>query len=371
MIKEGVKLSYPDIAIIPAIQSGVEHRSEDCNPYDSEGNLPIFTAPMSTVVNEDNFELFEENHIIPILPRNFPLEKRYDYLKKGKWSTVSLDEFENLFVNNDWDLKSYPVKVLIDMANGHMRRLCEVIHDAKEKYHWSKNLKIMAGNIANSMTYYELAKSGCDAVRLSIGTGEGCLTWTKLGVGYPIASLIDETYKIKKQLLYLGENTPLIIADGGIRDTCDVMKALALGADYVMIGGLLSKLVESAAPTFYKKGDTDCYINPNNITLVDDAKFGKFLIKDKDIFVDRIYKTFYGMASKRGQEDVYGNKRKTSEGTEKTFEVTETISKWCKNITEFLQSNMSYVNAFKLSDINPEKVDCCIVSQSTQGRINK
>lgn len=371
LIKE-VKYSYNDIAIIPAIQSNTEHRAEG-NPYDMDGNLPIFTAPMSTVVNEENFALFEENKITPILPRNFSFEKRVEYLKRGKWATVSLQEFEELFINNDWNLDKYNANVLIDIANGHMSKLCALIYEAKLKYEFDYRLCIMAGNIANPMAYYELANAGCDACRMSIGTGEGCLTWTKLGVGYPIASLIDETYKIKKQLAHMGKNTPLIIADGGVRETRDVIKALALGADYVMIGGLFSKLVESAAPTFYYEKDGSIIdVNPfeNEITEIGN---NSFRIKNdvSNFIVDNLHKVFYGMASRRGQEDINGEKKKTSEGTEKVFDCTTNLHKWVKNMAEYIQSAMSYINCFNLEDINPERVDCCIVSQSTQESINK
>lgn len=173
LIKE-IKYCYNDISIVPSIKSNIEHRSE-CNPYIGEyenSYLPIFTAPMSTVVNEENFGLFEENNIIPILPRNFSLETRIKYLQRGKWAALGLQEFEDLFINNDWDMELYPdVNVLIDIANGHMTKLHILIHDAKVKYNWSFRFKIMAGNIANPQTYYELAKAGCDFVRVGIGGG--------------------------------------------------------------------------------------------------------------------------------------------------------------------------------------------------------
>ena len=306
LIKE-MKYSYNDIAIVPAIKSNVEHRSE-CNPYTGkfgESSLPIFTAPMSTVVNVHNFELFEQNHIIPILPRNFPLETRIYYLKRGKWAAVGLQEFEDLFLNNDWDMEKYPnVNVLIDIANGHMSKLHNLIYDAKVKYKWSNRFKIMAGNIANPMTYYELAKAGCDYVRLSVGSGAGCITSTQTGVHYPIASLINETYQLKKKLEHAGEWTPLIIADGGIRNYSDVIKAIGiLGADYVMIGSVFASLIESAAPTFYYQNDGKSITEINPFEhKIDAYPDGTFDI-DEEHIIDNLHKVFYGMASRRGQED--------------------------------------------------------------------
>lgn len=373
LIKE-MKYSYNDIAIVPAVKSNVEHRSE-CNPFTGQFNnsdLPIFTAPMSTVVNEQNFNLFEKNHIIPILPRNFDLETRIDYLRRGKWTAVGLQEFEDLFINNDWDMEIYPdVNVLIDIANGHMSKLHDMIYYAKVKYKWPNRFKIMAGNIANPMTYYELAKAGCDMIRVNIGVGEGCITWSNLGTGYPCASLISEIYEIKKKLEHAGEWTPLIIADGGIRNYSDVNKSLALGADYVMIGGLFSKLVESAAPTFYydKDGVSIHEINPFE-HKIDAYPDGTFDI-DEEYIVDNLHKVFYGMASRRGQEDINGEKKKTSEGIQKILPATTNLRKWSENMIAYMQSAMSYTNCLYLDDFNPENVDVIIISPQTEESINK
>ena len=373
LIKE-VKYCYNDIGIVPAVKSNVEHRSE-CNPFIGQygkSYLPIFTAPMSTVVNKENFGLFEENHIIPILPRNFDLETRVEYLRVGKWAAVGLQEFEDLFLNNDWDMEMYPdVNVLIDIANWHMSKLHNMIYDAKVKYKWSYRFKIMAGNIANPYTYVELAKAGADFVRLSVGSGSGCATSTLVGVHYPIVSLIDETYKIKKKLEHAGEWTPMIIADGGIRDYDDVNKSLASGSDYVMIGGLFSKLVESAAPTFYydKDGVSIHEINPFE-HKIDAYTDGTFDI-DEEYIIDNLHKVFYGMASRRGQEDISGEKKKTSEGVQKVFNCTTNLKKWSENMAAYMRSAMSYTNCYFIEEFNPENVDCAIISPQTKESINK
>ena len=374
LIKE-IKYCYNDIAIVPTVKSNVEHRSE-CNPFIGQygkSYLPIFTAPMSTVVNKENFDLFEENHIIPILPRNFDLETRVEYLKLGKWAAVGLQEFEDLFLNNDWDIEMYPdVNVLIDIANGHMSKLHNMIYNAKKKYKWSYRFKIMAGNIANPLSYIELAKAGCDYVRMSIGSGAGCITTTQTGIHYPIVSLIEETYQIKKKMERLGGWTPMIIADGGIRDYVDVIKALAVGADYVMVGGLFSKLVESAAPTFFYYGkdkETIHEISPFE-HKIDAYPDGTFDI-DEEYIIDNLHKVFYGMASRRGQEDINGEKKKTSEGVQKVFDCTTNLRKWSENMVAYMQSAMSYTNCLYLEDFNPENVDCIIMSQQTKESINK
>ena len=166
LIKE-VKYSYNDVTIVPAVVSHVKSRKE-CNPFNNDGTLPIFTAPMNTVVNEYNFKNFEENNIIPILPRTVDFKIRYDNSFKGKWSAYSLTEFKENFVEKINNVTT-PVKVLIDVANGHMNELLELCKEAKRNN--GDNLTIMTGNIANPKTYLEYCRSGIDYVRCSVGTG--------------------------------------------------------------------------------------------------------------------------------------------------------------------------------------------------------
>ena len=172
LIKE-LKYSYNDISIVPAVISQINHRHE-CNPYDENGFLPIFTAPMSTVVNIENFDLFEKNKIYPILPRNESLEIRMDNLLKSKWIAFSLSEFNDLFCNEELyqTYEKVPKKALIDVANGHMKCIYDSVKKAKSLY--GDTLKIMIGNIANPETYRECVKANVDFVRVSIGSGMGC-----------------------------------------------------------------------------------------------------------------------------------------------------------------------------------------------------
>ena len=164
-----IKYSYNDIGIVPAIVSQIEHRG-DCDPF-INGKLPLFTAPMSSVVDENNFQIFEENGINSILPRTVDFNTRVSYAVNGKWAAFGLKEFEETFIVKD--VKSYKIKVLIDIANGHMAKLLSLVRTFKEKYK-DIQTEIMVGNIANPFTYIELAKVGVDYVRCGIGVGEGC-----------------------------------------------------------------------------------------------------------------------------------------------------------------------------------------------------
>lgn len=321
----------------PAVMSSIEHRSE-CNAL-KNGKLPIFTAPMSCIINENNFNEFNEK-VNAILPRNIALDIRYNNSYCGNWSAYSLHEFYECFCN-EYSKFNSPAKALIDVANGHMSILYEYVKRAKKIHR--ENLIVMIGNIANPETYKIAYEAGVDMLRCGIGGGSGCLTASNAATHYPMASLIYDTYKIKEELRKTadmeGKKLPYIIADGGIRNYSDVIKALALGADYVMIGSLFGKLYESCAKTIKKD--------------------------------NQVYKEFYGMASSKGQIDLNGKKTKTSEGIAKLLPVTEHLDKWIENMESYLRSAMSYTNVKDIENFNPVNVDTVVISRATQESVNK
>ncbi|MBR6515515.1 MAG: IMP dehydrogenase [Bacilli bacterium] len=375
MLNQKTTYGYNDVIIAPAIISEIQHRYQ-CNPFCDDGFLPIFTAPMSTVVNEQNFDIFEQNHIHAIMPRNINLDKRMEYALNNKWAAFSLQEFENLFCNKDnvEEFIKYNKKVLIDVANGHMKKIYDLVKISKELY--NSSISIMIGNIANPLTYVECVNAGVDYVRLSIGSGSCCITSSNLGVHYGIASLIDEVSKIKLELAKDKDINSLtkIVADGGIRNYSDVIKALALGADFVMIGGLLASLVESAGKTFIegKNGDIiELYpLDEHEVEVKNSA----FFIKSKydgsyERITDKMFKICYGMASKDGQISINGEKTKTSEGITKTINVTTNIDKWTKNMIDYIKSAMSYLNMKSIKEMNQAQL--YLMSPNLKESINK
>lgn len=374
-LRKEIKYSYNDIGIVPAITSNIEHR-KDCDPF-IDGKLPLFTAPMSSVVDESNFNLFEENGINAILPRTVDLNTRVSYAVNGKWAAFGLKEFEDVFIKKT--VNSQKIKALIDIANGHMAKILSLVKDFKEKYK-DIQTEIMVGNIANPSTYLEMAKVGVDYIRCGIGSGEGCITSSNLGVHYPMASLIDETSEQKKYVgIMMGvvkngtyKSLPKIIADGGIRNYSDAIKALALGADYVMIGGLFTRMAESAAKTFFEASDGErFYLTHHHIEgdgdgwLVSDV-----LSREAFTFIKTLKKSFFGMASKKAQELMHGEKIRTSEGIEKIVEVKYTLKQWVDNFTDYLRSAMSYTNAKTLNDFITN-TDTIVISNNTYMSVNK
>ena len=372
LIKDKIYYTYEDVTIMPNVISLIEHRSE-CIPLDEEGMLPLFTAPMDTVVNSKNFGMFEDEMIHAILPRTEPLSVRVENSIKGRWSAYSLNEFEKIFCDEKKILKyNSKIKALIDVANGHMKKIIDLVRAARNIY--GNDVIIMAGNIANPSTYEEYAKVGIDYVRCSIGTGKCCISSSQLGVHVPMATLIDDIVTVKKAIENKYEKLPKIVADGGIRNYRDIIKSLALGADYAMIGSLFAQMLESAAP---KTANSDEWFKlPLNTELEDLTDFrlentgwiAKY--NGKEIYLGDIRATFYGMASKEGQIALSGAKTKTSEGIKKILPVLHTMHGWTTNFMDYLRSAMSYVGVKTLNDFKKYSI-VIINSQNAVSAVNK
>jgi len=420
MLLSKIGYSYNDITIVPSTISNINSRSECdpfiCNLFSENKFLPIFASPMASVVNEDNLDTFLENGITPILPRNIDFEIRKKLMNEQTWVALSLKEFEDLFIKNHkdriGDFRTHYF-VVIDIANGHMKSLYEKCITAKLKARANDyKLTIMTGNIANAETYKWICKNAkyidnegyyttaVDFIRVGIGGGSGCITTSNCSIHYPQASLIHECKQIKDKF----ENKsvikyPAIVADGGIRNYDHVIKALALGADYVMIGSLFAQCIESAGKKTTNKEKirlTYPLERYKNFKLVNDNWWGtyteefieenikpwktsmdnmkanvnlgtlspndteyklavlKYEEKLKELhelkFIGHIDVKFFGMASADGQKSMNGEKTKTAEGITKWLPVKYTLSGWVENMISYLRSAMSYTDCKKLKE---------------------
>lgn len=323
-----MKFSLDDISIIPARVSNISHRSE-CSPYNFDNMLPLFTAPMSSVIDDKNYQIFMDNKINTIIPRNISLDIRLNLMTKT-FVAMGLDEFDT-YINTtvvNTDIIKY---ICIDIANGHMKKLLDLCAKAKDIH--GNSLILMTGNIANPATYADYAKVGIDFVRLSIGQGSACTTAANSATYYPQGSLIEETYEVKKfveaHIKYANNNNvpsdyrscPFIIADGGFNNFDKIIKALALGADYVMLGKLFAQCEEACG-----------------------------CIDDKGS------RSYYGMSTRKAQQEISNLSKKTSEGIEFEVPVKYTLAQWCDNFISYLRTTMSYTDSKTLDDLKAAEI---------------
>jgi len=355
-----LKFDYSDIVLVPKAQTNISHR-EQCDPYVIFGHnaidintLPLIASPMDTVVSNKNYKEFIRNDIIPSIPRG---QYAFDHYVDNKqyFQSFGLCEIENTlkYLNST----SQPVNknhffnyhnILIDTANGHMSKIVDIIKKIKKEF---PKIIIMVGNIANPETFKILGEAGANYVRCSIGTGAGCTTAANVGVNYPLGSLISECRKIKDAHGSLKDVK--IVADGGIQNYSDAIKALCLGSDYVMIGNLFNKSIESAGFN-YLYG-----VKINN-------KLAKLLWR----YNFPIKKKYRGMSIKAVQRSWGKSKLVTAEGITKYQKVEYTLNQWTENFKDYLKSAMSYSGAKTLQEFIGNS-EICQITKNAYDRFNK
>jgi GMP reductase len=314
-MRNKINLDFNDVLICPTPTSDIRSRSE-CEIGEI---LPLFTAPMDTVVNRNNLHIFKDFNIC--LPR----ENNGPHVDEDIFSSYGIEEFEKIFLENDVSFTK--ANVLIDVANGHMKRLHYAAYLAKKKY---PHMTLMVGNVAHPETFEILQNHGVDYIRVGIGNGGGCLTTVQTGVGYPMASLISECNFVKRK--------SKLVADGGMKNYADIIKALALGADYVMLGSILNRMLESAGET---------------------------------VIIDEIcHKRFRGMSSKSVQASWGKEVLKTSEGIDKMVLVEYTYVQWVSNFKDYLRSAMSYTGCGTLEEFIGN-VEIIQISENAYRRFSK
>ena len=221
----------------------------------------LVTAPVGTTLERAE-AILEENKIekLPVVDENGYLRGLItfkDIEKKRRHPNACKDEHGRLRVGAavgvTADLNERVAAlaeadvdfVIIDTAHGHSVGVIESVQRVKHRF---PDLQVIAGNVATAEATKDLITAGADAVKVGIGPGSICTTRVVAGVGVPQLTAIMECASVARPL-----GVP-IIADGGIKQTGDIPKALAAGANSVMIGGMFARVEESPGETILYEG---------------------------------------------------------------------------------------------------------------------
>jgi IMP dehydrogenase/GMP reductase len=305
--------TYSDIGLVPTKLSHTLSR-DDVDPSSyflgKEFSLPVMVAPMDTVVGSAMADKLEELGGFACLPRGANFYSDYHAL------SFSLKDYVRWGKSNS---------VCIDVANGFNEAVGQRIAELKGR---NPELKIITGNVASVQGYRFLAEAGADAIRCGIGGGHMCSTSIKTGVGVGQFSLIRDIANFRKQ--YPSHFNALIVADGGIKNPGDVAKAIAAGADLVMIGTMFGGCEESPGPVIKYNG--------------------------------KLYKQMAGQAS-------FTVKRSTKyvEGDDTLVRYSGKIEKTWSKLEDGLRSAMSYMGCQTLQELRylPDE-NFCLLSPSAK-----
>lgn len=282
-------------------------------------DLPILSAPMDTVTELEMLVGMGTAGGMGILHRNLPIDTQAELLKKALNCSVKAAAAVGIGPDFEQRVKAlaavYPTAICIDAAHGFTKKVLEAVSFIKKTY---PHLVLITGNVATYEGAKASFKAGADIIRVGMGAGSICTTRVMSGVGVPQFSALIETCRAAAE--FKGQ----IIADGGIRTSGDIVKALAAGAAAVMVGSLIAGTEESA---------------------------GELVEIDGELF-----KGYRGMGSRtsmaRGSAARYGQIfengdlfRLVPEGVEGLIPFTGKLKDWLYQIVGGLRSGFAYVGA--------------------------
>lgn len=358
-----IMLSYDDVLLIPRRSDFASRSSTDIsiNFGGKKYSAPIIMSPMTCVTSPEMIHFFIKENLVPTVHRYFQEGSiQYDYVFFGLVEQIMLEEEGiNVFdwerrkklINNticlskrlndklleeinevyfsvgsvlkykdwiDYLLNKGVKKFCIDMAHGHSIHCIDTIKYLRSK---GDDIVIMAGNIATLEAKIELERAGVNSIRANIGSGSACTTRNNTGFGVPSITCLEN--------LTLKSGKSQIIADGGIKQTADMVKAIYFGADAVMIGKLLASTDLAPGECLNKFKETIksniCYskedMNANESNLV-------------------AYKAYRGMASELSRKGIL--KEGSIEGVSGFVRYIGTTKDYIKNVKMNLQSALSY-----------------------------
>lgn len=258
MTAESTAYTFDDVILTPKY-STLRSRSEVDTSFifwKYERDFPIISANMETITGPEMAIVLWKLGGVGALHRFWDIEKNIEAYKKvieaGCECLVSIGVNEESRERAEKLFEAGARMFIVDIAHGHSIMMKEMVNWLREK--WEDEIFIVAGNIATGLAAKELYSWGADAVKVGVGNGGLCTTRMVTGHGVPSITAINDAYYWSRNL------NKMLIADGGMRSSGDIVKALAVGADCVMLGGLLAGTDETPGEVFDShKGKTKIY----------------------------------------------------------------------------------------------------------------
>ena len=324
-IKEA--LTYDDVLLTPKYSEILpsETRTETKLSNNLNLQIPIISSAMDTVTESSMAIAIAKLGGIGVIHRNLDIKRQILEIRKVKSKNLKVGAAVGAgpleIKRAEALLKEKIDLIVVDTAHGHTKKVAEIVKKIKKLK--SKKTTLCAGNISTIDAAKFLSKLGVDAIKVGIGPGSICTTRLVAGIGVPQLSAIMAARK------GLGKKKIMLIADGGIKFSGDISKALAAGADAVMIGSLFAGTNESPGKIIKKNG--------------------------------KYFKSFRGMGSvgamNKGSADRYFQKKQKDpskyvpEGVEGLVKYKGPIEKIVYQLIGGLKSSMGYLGSKNIKDL--------------------
>ena len=308
----GETVSFDDVLLQPK-NSEIERRSQiDISNYLDDYtflSLPVLSSPMDTVTETDMATAISSSGGLGGIHRYNTIEEQVELAKKVRGHVACA-----VGVTGDYEARAASLveagcRILcLDVAHGHHALVRKALSTLRKAFdHKTHKVHLMAGNVATLEAFNDLADWGADSIRVGIGGGSICSTRLNTGHGVPTYQSVVDCAR--------SDRDAKLIADGGIKNAGDIVKALAAGADFVMLGSMLAGTDESPGETFTSE--------------------------------NKKYKVYRGMASRSAQMEWRG-KSSSPEGVSTTIPHKGSVVDILQDITGNIKSGFSYTGATSL-----------------------
>jgi len=330
-------LSYDDVLLRPRYSEIVTRSEVNLGVKLAEKvhlALPVFAAPMDTVMSPSMAAAVFQAGGVGILHRYCTIEEQVEMLETSfllmplqvRPKTIvfgAVGITGNYFERASALIDAGARGICVDVAHGHHINVIEAVKKLKSRF---PDVHVMAGNVATQEGYEALADAGADSVRVGVGGGSICSTRIQTGHGVPTFQSILECSR--------SDRDAAIIADGGIKSSGDIVKALAAGADAVMVGRMLAGTNEAPGEVIHNTAG----------------------------FAQKVYR---GMASPEAQQEWRG-KYSSNEGVSRTVPLKGAVAGILFEMDKGIRSGLSYSGVRSIIELQAR---ACFVVQTSAGRV--
>jgi len=305
-------ITFDDLLMVPQYSEIMSRKTIDlCSELDQKRifGLPIISSPMDTVTGATMAKAMSKAGGLGVIHRYDSIEAQCDRVRRADAPMAAAIGVTGDYLDRATALVKSGCDILcVDVAHGHhalMRHALKILRNTI-----GYDIHIMAGNVATLQAFNDLSDWGADSIRVGIGGGSICSTRIQTGHGVPTLQSVMDCSR--------SDRSATLIADGGIKTPGDIVKALAAGADFVMLGSMLAGTAESPGQVFYGEGGQ--------------------------------YKSYRGMASVEAQIDWRGHTASV-EGVSHTIPYKGSVVEVLMGIEGSIRSGLSYTGALNLSEL--------------------